>query len=79
MIDEEWDRAEAEMLEQVNLATGAPTVRLPGLFTGGSDEYDSPYDEQARTEECVCAEINTRHCPIHGNAAESGEEAEEGA
>jgi hypothetical protein len=29
-------------------------------------------------EECVCAEINTRHCPVHGNAAESGEEAEEG-
>ena len=32
-IDDEWDRAEAEMLEQVNIVTGEPTVRLPGLLT----------------------------------------------
>jgi hypothetical protein len=28
MIEDEWDRAEAEMLEQVNLATGERTVNL---------------------------------------------------
>lgn len=27
-IEEDWDRAEAEMLEQVNPLTGEPTVRL---------------------------------------------------
>ena len=28
MVEDEWNRAEAEMLEQVNLATGKPTVNL---------------------------------------------------
>ncbi len=40
-VDEEWDWAEAEMLEQVNLATGQPTVRLPGLFSKPKPEKQS--------------------------------------
>jgi hypothetical protein len=58
MIDDVWDQAEAEYLEQINLATGEPTVRLPGLFT-------EKQSKQEATEECVCSETSGRNCPVH--------------
>ena len=48
MIDEEWDRAEAEYLEQINPLTGEPTVRLPGLFAEKPSKQAAEDGEDAK-------------------------------